>query len=99
MSFKSGRMALYLNQDVAWETKTGQDFYNEPTYSSTSIKARKEKKRRMVRDAQGEEVISETTVYTQSGIGLEDMIDGEEIINASEWVDKDGSVIGYEVFL
>ena len=95
----SSRMALYLNQDVTWKEKTDQDFYNKPTYSSSSIKARKEKKRRMVRDAQGEEVISETTVYTQSNIGLEDQIDGEQVINVSEWIDKGGDVVGNEVFI
>ena len=95
----SSRMALYLNQDVTWNAKTGQDGYTKPAYSSSSIKARKEKKRRMVRDVQGEEVISETTVYTQSNIGLEDQIDGEQVINVSEWIDKGGDVIGYEVFI
>ncbi len=99
MSFKTDRMKLYLNQDVTWESKTGKDGYNKPVYASSEIKARKEKKRRMVRDTQGEEVVSETTLYTQSAIGLEDRIDSEEVINVSEWIDKDGSVIGYEVFL
>ena len=92
-------MALYLNQDVTWNAKTGQTGYAKPIYESSSIKARKEKKRRMVRNAEGEEVISETTVFTQSNIGLEDQIDGEQVINVSEWVDKGGTVIGYEVFI
>lgn len=95
----SSRMALYLNQDVTWEAKSGQDFYNEIAYTSSTITARKEQKRRMVRDAQGEEVVSQTTVYTQSAIGLEDKIDGEQVIHVGEWIDKEGSVVGYEVFI
>ena len=99
MSFKSDRLAVYLNQTVTWKAKTGQDFHNEPAFSSSEIAARKSSKRRMVRNAQGEQVISETTVYTQSAIGLEDKIDDEQVINVSTWVDKDGSTVGYKVFL
>ena len=95
----SSRMALYLNQNVTWKSKTGQDFHNEPAYDSSTITARKEQKRRMVRDAQGEEVVSQTTVYTQSAIGMEDKIDDEQVINVGEWIDRDGSIVGYEVFI
>lgn len=99
VSFKSDRMGRYLNQTVTWKAKTGQDKFNEPTYSSSEIAARKQKKRQMVRNAQAEEVISQTTVYTQSAIGLEDQIDGEQVITVSEWIDRDGSIVGYKVFL
>ena len=95
----SSRMDLYLNQDVTWKSKTGQSGYNEPTYESSTITARKEQKRRMVRDAQGEEVVSQTTVYTQSAIGMEDKIDDEQVINVGEWIDKEGDIVGYEVFI
>ena len=96
----SSRMALYLNQDVIWQAKADQNLYNEPVYSAgVSINARKESKRRMVRDALGEEVVSETTIYTQSEIGMEDLLDADQVINIGEWIDKDGSVVGYEVFV
>ena len=100
MSLKGAALAKYLNQNVIWQAKAGQTGYNEPTYSAgVSIKARKEKKRRMVRDAQGIEVVSQTTIYTQSVIGMEDLIDADQVINIGEWIDKDGTVVGYEVFL
>jgi len=95
----SDRMSIYLNQTVTWSAKSGQDKYNKITYSDSSISARKEGRRRMVRNLQGEEVVSETTIYTQSAIGAEDKIDGELVIRVNDWIDFNGSVVGYEVYI
>lgn len=53
----------YLNQRAVWKRKTGQNEYGEPETSSKSIKVRWEGKRRLVRDNQGQEVVSEARVF------------------------------------
>lgn len=98
MSF-SDDFSQILNQTVTWSKKTGQDKYNNPTYTDTDIDARKERRNRMARSTTGELVVSSTTVFTQSAIGLEDEIDGEKVIDVMDMVDGDGDVIGYEVLL
>ena len=95
----SDRLALYLNQSVTWSKKTGQDAYNEPVYADTTVAARKERKIRMVRNATNENVVSNTTVFTQALITAEDQVDGENVIDVMDMVDKDGNIIGYEVLI
>jgi hypothetical protein len=53
----------YLNQRAVWKRKTGQNEYGEPETSSKSIKVRWEGKRRLVRDNEGREVVSEARVF------------------------------------
>jgi hypothetical protein len=53
----------YLNQRAVWKRKTGSNEYGEPTTSSKTISVRWEGKRRLVRDNQGQEVVSEARVF------------------------------------
>jgi hypothetical protein len=53
----------YLNQTATWHCVTGQNEYGEPSTSSKSIKVRWEGKRRLVRDNEGREVVSEARVF------------------------------------
>jgi hypothetical protein len=53
----------YMNQRAVWKRKTGQNEYGEPETSSKSIKVRWEGKRRLVRDNEGREVVSEARVF------------------------------------
>ena len=53
----------YLNQTATWHCATGQNEYGEPVTSSKTIKVRWEGKRRLVRDNQGREVVSEARVF------------------------------------
>ena len=56
-------IADYLAQDVWRRAKTGVDAYGQPVFgSAVQTKGRWLEKRRLVRDAQGEQVISEVTV-------------------------------------
>ena len=53
----------YLAQDVWRKALTGKDGYGQPTFGTPSqTKARWLEKRRLIRNAQGEQVISEVTV-------------------------------------
>jgi hypothetical protein len=53
----------YLNQTATWHYVTGQNEYGEPQTSSKTIKVRWEGKRRLVRDNEGREVVSEARVF------------------------------------
>ena len=53
----------------------------------------------MVRDMNGETVASNTTVFSLAEIAPLDKIDGRLVIDAMSMVDRDGSVIGWEVYL
>ena len=53
----------YLNQTATWHNVTGLNSYGEPSTSSKSINVRWEGKRRLVRDNQGREVVSEARVF------------------------------------
>jgi len=54
----------YLNQTAIWHYTTGQmNEYGEPEFGSKTIKVRWEGKRRLVRDNEGREVVSEARVF------------------------------------
>ena len=53
----------YLNQRVVWKRKTGSNEYGEPVTKQKTIKVRWEGKRRLVRDNEGREVVSEARVF------------------------------------
>ena len=53
----------YLNQRAVWKRKTGQNEYGEPVTKKKTIKVRWEGKRRLVRDNEGREVVSEARVF------------------------------------
>lgn len=55
----------YLNQTAIWKRVTGRDVFGQPLIASTtSIPVRWEGKRRLVRNTEGEQVVSEARVYT-----------------------------------
>ena len=53
----------YLNQRAVWKRKTGSNEYGEPVTKQKTIKVRWEGKRRLVRDNDGREVVSEARVF------------------------------------
>lgn len=92
----------YANQLVTWKKKTGTNDYNEPSYAAdATIKARLEYHRKMVRNAQAQEIISEARIYTRTAISPDDVIvtsDGREwtIITVASQPALDGSIVFYE---
>jgi hypothetical protein len=59
----------YLNQTAIWHYTTGQmNEYGEPETSSKTIKVRWEGKRRLVRDNEGREVVSEARVFCSEAV-------------------------------
>ena len=58
----------YLNQGAVWKRKTGSNEYGEPATKQKSIKVRWEGKRRLVRDNEGREVVSEARVFCTEAV-------------------------------
>ena len=54
---------VYLNQIATWKRVVGQNMYGEPKTEEKGIKVRWEGKRRLVRDNEGQEVVSEARVF------------------------------------
>jgi len=90
-----------LNQAATWKRKTGQDEYGEPDTVDTDIRVRWEGKRRMVRNQQGQEVVSEARVYCKEAVQPGDIMtfgDREwPVIAVSETPDMGGQVLYREV--
>ena len=93
----------YLNQSITLKSKSSVNAYNESTYTNSTIKARFEYKRRMVRNNEGEEVLSTAQVFTETQVKPDDVLtfDGRDwqVVTVENCVDLDGSVHHYEVYL
>ena len=93
----------YLNQSATWKTVTSVNEYNEPTFTSTTITCRMEYKRQMVRDAQGQEVVSEATLYTTSAVLPGDVITYDSrdwsVLTVASEAQLDGTVLFRAVYM
>lgn len=94
-------MEWYLNQTATWQQVTGLNEYGEPITTCQAIKVRWEGKRRLVRDKQGQEVVSEARFFCLEAVQPGDLVEygGKEwtVIAVSETPDLDGQVIYREV--
>jgi hypothetical protein len=91
----------YLNQTAIWHYVTGMNEYGEPSTSSKSIKVRWEGKRRLVRNNEGREVVSEARVFCVEPVKPGDLLEyaGREwpVIAVSTVPDLDGKEAYREV--
>ncbi|NPV30481.1 MAG: hypothetical protein HPY58_12705 [Firmicutes bacterium] len=92
----------YLNQTAVWKRVVSYDGYPPvPEEPGTVIRVRWEAKRRLVRDRQGQEVVSEAQVYCVEPVQPGDVLNyaGRDwpVITVSEVVDLDGVVQYREV--
>jgi hypothetical protein len=71
----------YLNQTATWKRVIGQNMYGEPETEEKTIKVRWEGKRRLVRDNQGREVVSEARVFCTEAVKPGDELE----INGRRW--------------
>lgn len=95
-------ISAYFNQSASWKAVIETDQYNEPTYADPAdVDCRFEYKRKMVRNKEGQEVISEATLFTKSPIKPDDVITYDEIdwtiLAVANEVGLDGTVEFYEV--
>ena len=84
----------YLNQSITLKSKSSVNAYNEATYSSSTISARFEYKRRMVRNNEGEEVLSTAQVFTETQVKPDDVLTFDsrdwQVVTVENCVDLDG---------
>jgi hypothetical protein len=81
-------IGAYLNQRIGWRRRTGIKDNGQPLFDDlTAIPARVEYKRRLVRNAKAEEVMSEGFAMTRAAVSVGDVLvwEGREwpVINAS----------------
>jgi len=88
----------YLNQSAKWKKLVSEGGYPpQPQEPGTEIKVRWEAKRRLVRNAQGQEVVSEARVFCLESIQPGDVLEyGDRdwpVIAVSEAVGLDGKTM------
>lgn len=88
----------YCTQSGEWKHKTGIDDYNQPSYDTKTIACRILDQEKLVRNKQGEQVLSTSTVFTQENVQLDDLINGRAVIGRKSLDLLDGSD-GWEVYL
>lgn len=95
----SASLSELLNQTVTLSTFASRNVAGEETYTDSQVSARKEGRRRLVTTADGERLVSPTTVIVQIAVTIEDQIDGRRVLEVLDMVEGDGEIIGYEVLL
>lgn len=83
----------YLNQRAVWKRVVRLNEYGEPETSSKSIKVRWEGKRRLVRDNEGREVVSEARVFCIEPVKPGDILKRDNI----SYEDRDWPVISVSI--
>lgn len=75
-------LSSYVNQSITLKTRTGQNQYNEPTYTSSTIKGRFIYKRELFRLENGEEVLSNAILYTMATVSEGDVV----VADSKDWL-------------
>lgn len=88
----------YCTQSGEWKHKTGIDDYNQPSYDTKTIACRILDQEKLVRNKQGEQVLSASTVFTQENIQADDLINSRVVIGRKSLDTLDGPD-GWEVYL
>lgn len=93
-------IADYCNQEATWKHKIGTNEYTEAEYAEpVNIKCRKEQKTRLILNPKGEQVLSDTRLYTVTPVKVDDLIDERIVISVLDLPDLEGNMEGYEVSL
>ena len=94
-----GLVSNYFNQTLVWKHVASINDYNEPTYTTSTIKGRKEPGNNLVRNSQGQEVVSSAVIFTRAIIAVNDLIDGRLVISSEPMPLLNGNTLFYEVYL
>ncbi len=93
-------ISRFANQNVTLQRLTTTDSYAGNTYEvSEEIAARYEPRHGLTRTVGGDEVQAESTVLTETEIGLGDLVEGSEVRRVEPIVNKKGATIGYRAYL
>jgi hypothetical protein len=71
----------YLNQIATWKRVVGKNMYGEPDFDTKEIKVRWEGKRKLVRNNEGREVVSEARVFCTDPVQPGDLLE----FNGRRW--------------
>ena len=97
----SSMIGGYLNQTAQWKKMISEGGYPPQPGQPTEIAVRWEAKRRLVRNQQGVEVVSEARVFCEAGVNPGDVLEyGDRdwpVIAVGESVGLDGKVMFREV--
>jgi hypothetical protein len=89
---------IYFNQTATWKSAGTPNSYNEPTYTSTTIKCRKQGVNKLVNNSLGQAVTSNSIIFTSSVIQVNDKIDDRLVLRVDAVYGLD-SLSHYEVYL
>ena len=91
-------MSDYYDDTGVWKHISGTDDYNQPTYTTLTVPCRVMDKIKLVRDKTGVQVVSMSTVYTDSPVIVDDLFNDRVVISVKV-MDLLDSLEGYEVSL
>lgn len=89
----------YFTDKKLWRHKTGTDDYTQPTYEDKTIDCRFMQKTKLVRNKQGEQMVSQATVFCTDAVCIDDWVDGRVVLSVRTLDGLDGAVEGYEAML
>lgn len=92
-------ISSYLNQSLTLKHAGTPNEYNESTYTTSTIKGRKENGFKLVRNNQGEEVVSSACVFTSATVVVDDLIDNRLVISVLDNPTLNGTSLFNEVYL
>lgn len=89
----------YFTDKKVWRHITGTDDYNQSTYADKTIDCKFNEKVKLVRDKNGNQVVSQATVFCKDAVRIDDLIDNRVVLAVLTLDGLDGIVEGYEVSL
>lgn len=93
-------LGSYLNQTASHEATTGADSRGQLTYdTATTVNCRKQAKTQTVMSKDGRLVTAQHVYYLQNKVTEGDMLDGMVVMAVGEWIDLNGTVIGYRAVM
>ena len=94
----------YLNQNITLKTKTGVNEYNEPSFSTSTVRARVEPDVSRIRLENGDVITTKGRVFLWNIPNIGDRVSWGtftdlEIFEINGIIDLGGKVVGYECLL
>lgn len=92
-------LGSYANQSLVWKHVATTNKYGESTYTTSTIKGRKETGHKLIRNDKGQETVSSARVFTESAITVNDLIDDKLVISVESAVSLSETVQFYTGYL
>lgn len=93
-------LSTYLNQTATYEKKTLNESGDSVTEATSIIKCRKSFRNTLIRNSQGEQVVSKAVYYhKEPNVNVGDFLDGKQIIDVSAHITFGGTELYYRCYL